>query len=173
MAIVEEKDVSIDSEGNGSWSINMTGPIGGTYQGLFKFRSVLSPIQLIEADRDYRDLLGKNSEFAATHVENLAYTITQLAQRVIKAPPFWSDGSSRYPGSQIRDIEVIQAVYEASIVAETKFRAQLKEKHKESIDRLKKTIEAQEQSEKDDAELAQMDLDAEAKPKKKKKNEAP
>lgn len=168
MAIVDEKHVRLDEAGNALWEINMVGPIGGTYQGLFTFRTVLSPMHLIEADRDYRDLLGKNAEFAATHVENLAYTLTQLNQRIIKYPPFWNDGVAKFPGSHIRDLEVIQAVYEASVVAETKFRAQLKEKHKASIERIKEALEEQERLDKEDAELAQMDLD-QAKPKKNKK----
>lgn len=169
MALVDEKKVHVDSEGNATWEMNMTGPIGGTYQGLFTFRTVLSPIQLIEADRDYRDVLGKNAEFAATHVENLAYTLSQLNQRVVKSPPFWLDGSSRFGGAQIRDLDIIQAVYEASMIAETKFREVIKEKHKDSIERLKQAIKDQEEEDRLDVELAQESLDGEAKQSKRKK----
>ena len=171
MALVDEKDILLDSQGNASWEINMTGPIGGTYQGLFQFRTVLSPLQQIEADRDYRELLGANATFAATHIDNLSYTLAQLRQRVVKFPPFWDDGVSRFKGSHIRDEEIIQAVYEAAVVAETKFRAQIKEKHKASIDRLKAAIERQEEEDRLNAEMEQDELDKESKPKKGKKKE--
>jgi hypothetical protein len=162
MALVDEKDIVLDSQGIATWEINMTAPIGGTYQGVFQFRTVLSPIQQIEADRDFRELLGANASFATTHVENLAYTLAQLRQRIIKAPPFWDDGLSKFKGSHIRDEEILQAVYEAAVMAETKFRNQLKEKHKESIERLKAFIERQEEEERLEAELAQEELDKEA-----------
>jgi len=153
MSLVDEKDVLLDSQGNASWEINMTAPIGGTYQGVFQFRTVLSPIQQIEADRDFRELLGANASFATTHVENLAYVLAQLRQRIIKAPPFWDDGLSKFKGSHIRDEEIIQAVYEAAVIAETKFRAHLKEKHKASIERLKAFIERQEEEDRLESEL--------------------
>ncbi len=171
MALVDEKDILLDSQGIASWEINMTGPIGGTYQGLFQFRTVLSPIQQIEADRDYRELLGTNASFVATHIDNLSYTLAQLRQRVVKAPPFWDDGASRFKGSHIRDEEIIQAVYEASVLAETKYRAQIKEKHKASIDRLKAAIERQEEEERLNAEMEQDELDKSSKSKKGKKKE--
>jgi outer membrane scaffolding protein for murein synthesis (MipA/OmpV family) len=168
MALVDEKDILLDSQGIATWEINMTGPIGGTYQGVFQFRTVLSPIQQIEADRDYRELLGTNATLVSTHVDNLAYSLSQLRQRVIKAPPFWDDGASRFKGSHIRDEEVIQAVYEAAVISETKFRAQIKEKHKASIERLKASIERQEEEERLNAEMEQEELNKEAKAKKKK-----
>lgn len=167
MAYVDEKQVHVDQEGVGSWEIDILGKIGGAYKGLFKFRTVLSPIQLIEADRDYRELLGKNAEFAETHVENMAYTLTQLKHRILSAPPFWNDGS-RFPGGHIRDDEIISAVYEAAVISEKKFRDLLTQKHKSSIERLKKVIEEQEATEKADLELAQMDEEA-SKPTKKAK----
>lgn len=171
MSLVEEKDILLDSQGNASWEINMTAPIGGTYQGLFQFRTILSPIQQIEADRDYRELLGPSASLVSTHVDNLAYSLSQLRQRVIKAPPFWDDGASRFKGSHIRDEEIIQAVYEAAVLSETKFRAQIKEKHKASIDRLKAAIERQEEEEKLNAEMEQDELDKKSKKKPKKSKE--
>jgi hypothetical protein len=157
MAIVDEKDILLDSQGNATWEMNMTGPIGGTYQGVFQFRTVLSPIQQIEADRDYRELVGTNYQLIATHIDNLAYILSQLRQRIIKHPPFWDDGSSRFKGSHIRDEEIILAVYEAAVLAETKFRKELKEKHKAAIERLKAAIERQEEEDKLNEELSDMD----------------
>lgn len=155
--LVTEDDIRIDPDGNGLWEINLTGKIGGTYQGLFKFRSVLSPIQQISADREYRELLGKNAELVSTHIENYAVILTQLKQRIIEAPPFWNDGASAFPGSHIRDDEVLDAVFRASVMAETKYRKQLTEKHKQSIERLKAAIQRQEEEEKLEADLDELD----------------
>jgi hypothetical protein len=166
MALVDEKDILLDSNGIATWEINMTAPIGGTYQGVFQFRTVLSPIQQIEADRDYRDLVGNNASLMTTHIDNLAYTLAQLRQRVIKYPPFWDDGYNRFKGSHIRDEEILQAVYEAAVMAEVKFRKQIKEKHKESIERLKAAIQRQEEEERLNAELEQEELDKKPKSKK-------
>jgi hypothetical protein len=163
MAMIDEKDILLDSQGNATWEMNMTGPIGGTYQGVFQFRTVLSPLQQIEADRDYRELIGTNYQLIATHIDNLAYILSQLRQRIIKHPPFWDDGSSRFKGSHIRDEEIILAVYEAAVLAETKFRKELKEKHKAAIERLKAAIERQEEEDKLNEELSDMDNKAKSK----------
>jgi hypothetical protein len=141
---IREEDIAIDSQGIASWDINIAAPIGGTYQGTFKFRTGLSPLQEIEADRDYRDLLGKNAEFAATHIENLAYSLAQLRQRVVAGPPFWFDGISKFPGSQVRDAEVLQEVFEAAVASEVKYRNTVKEKHKAAIQKLSRALEEKE-----------------------------
>lgn len=143
-----KSQISIDSKGLATWDINMTGLIGGTYQGTFVFKSILTPLQEIEVDKDYRELLGKNAEFATTHADNLAYTLAQLRYRVVKAPPFFSDGVSKFPGGQIPDREVLQAILDAAIMAEMKYRDELKEKHKKSIQKLVKVLEEKEQEEK-------------------------
>lgn len=166
MPTIDEKDILLDSQGNATWEMNMTAPVGGTYQGVFQFRTVLSPMQQIEADRDYRELIGSNYQIIGTHVDNLAYILSQLRQRVIKHPPFWDDGLSRFKGSHIRDEEVVLAVYEAAVLAETKFRKELKEKHKVAIEKLKAAIERQEEEDKLNEELD--DLDNGSKPKRKK-----
>lgn len=146
---VDENDISIDAQGVATWEMNTTAPINGTYQGVFKLRTGITPMQEIEADRDYRELLGKNTELISSHIENLAYALTQLKQRVISGPPFWFDGISKFPGSQVRDKEIIEKVFEASVVAETKYRKMLQEKHKLSVEKLAKAIEMREQQEKE------------------------
>jgi hypothetical protein len=156
---VEESEVMIDAQGIAAWEMDMVAPISGTYQGVFKFKTVLSPIQQVEADRDYRELLGKNAEFVSTYIENIAYALAQLKQRVVSAPPFWFDGISKFPGSQVKDLEVVEKVLEAAVAAETKYRKMLNEKHKQSIKKLQRAIEERE------AEEAGKDLEQEEAPK--------
>lgn len=152
---IEENEISIDSQGVASWDLNMSAPLGGTYQGVFKFRTLLSPLQEIEADRDFRDLLGKNAEFASTHIETLAYAVAQLRYRVISGPPFWFDGVSKFPGSQVKDQEILQAVFEAAAAAELKYRKIIKDKHEIAIKRLASTIEKKQQEEEKEAKVGE------------------
>lgn len=150
---VNQDDISVSNDGVARWDINLTFPIGGTYMGTFVFRCILTPMQQIDADRDYRDLLGKNAEFANTMVESFAYAVSQLKQRVIQAPPFWSETLSRFPGSQVKDSEVLDAVLQAAVESEVKYRQQLGEKHAQALDKLKLHIKQQKEAEEIEKEL--------------------
>lgn len=166
---VDPNKILIDLEGVAIWELDAFGAIGGTYKGKFKFRTALSPIQEIDADRDYRELLGKNSEFASGHTENLAYILAQLKYRVLEAPPFWNDGMSRFPGGQVKDIEILELIMRAAVESEGKFRKSLKEKHKQSLERLQKVMEDRIEQERLTEELEK--ADAKVKTKKAKTSE--
>lgn len=147
-SLVTEDMVSIDmSNSTASYEMNLTGEIGGTYMGLFKFKTILTPLQEIEADRDYRSLLGSNAELATTHIDMMCYTLAQLKHRIIEAPPFWNGENTRFPGSQIKDREILQAALEAAIIAETKYKNLIKKKNEEALNKLRKNIEQAENKE--------------------------
>lgn len=147
---VKPEDIHIQN-GMATWSINLSAKIGGTYLGTFVFRCVLTPMQTIQADRDRRELLGSNPSLADVHVDNLAYSLSQLKQRVIQAPPFWNDGSA-FPGGSIADHEVIEEVLTASLEAQIKYQSQLKEQHTKTIEALKKTLEQRYKQEEEEQE---------------------
>jgi hypothetical protein len=148
-------DITIEQE-YAIWELQDTAPIGGTYMGTFKFRCYLTPIQMIEADRDYRFLLGDHSpNLASETVENYAYSLAQLKQRVVQAPPFWNDGS-RFPGGNVKDKEIIALVFEAAIQAELKYRSQLEKRHKLQLEKLSKYIEKQNEINKLAEEMEEM-----------------
>jgi hypothetical protein len=151
--LVTQDDITLQSDGTSTWEINATYPVGGTYMGKFTFRCILTPMQMIEADRDYRDLLGKNAEFANTTVESYVYAISQLKQRVVFSPPFWAESNSRFPGSQVKDSEVLDMVLQAAIESELKYRAALAEKHEASISKLKLHIQKQKEAKAEEADL--------------------
>ncbi len=151
---VKESDVTLEANAVASWDMVHHGAVGGTYMGTFKFKCYLNPIQLIEADRDFRELLGPNSQFAATNAENIAYSLAQLKQRVISAPPFWTETYSRFPGGGVKDIDVLELVLEAAIVAEVKYRKDLNKKHEDAISRIKQTIENRQKAEAEAREIA-------------------
>lgn len=127
-------------EGNtATWEVRLDGDIQGTYTGSFKFRCYLTPTQRLAASREHRELLGEHPTFATTHDDNLAFSLSQLKYRVISAPPFW--GSSGISGD-IPDSNVIDAVLEAAIAAELKYKAQLKQKKNDAIERAKRAAES-------------------------------
>lgn len=169
---INPSSIMIDENGVASWNVSITTRMGTTYQGLFQFNCALSPLQLIEADRNFRELLGKNAEFAASYVEGYAYALTQLKQRIVKAPPFWDDGSSAYPGGQIKDEEILTHVFKAAKAAEDKFRKELDDRHKNSLKAIQEALQKHEE----EARLSrEMEEGAIEKPKKSKgkKNDKP
>jgi hypothetical protein len=61
--MVRSEDIFINGE-EATWSINLVAPFAGSYQGTFRFRCYLSPMGVIQADRDYRKLMGDNAALA-------------------------------------------------------------------------------------------------------------
>jgi hypothetical protein len=108
---------------------------------VFKFLCSLNPIQYIEADKDYRELLGKNAEFVSTHADTIAYALAQLRQRVLDAPPFWYEKGTRYGGSGLKDHEILEVILEAAVKSEVKYRQELQKKHEEAINKLKEALD--------------------------------
>lgn len=144
---VLDSDISLNTEeGTATWNLTFQGRMGGTYMGTFKFRCSLTPTQYLDADRDFRDLLGKNAELAGTHAEDVAYSLAQLRQRVMEAPPFWNDGG-RYGGGGVKDHDVLSKVLNAAIASELKLRKELEERHEKAINQLKEFLESKKKKE--------------------------
>lgn len=123
-------------EGNtATWSFRLDGDIHGTYSGTFRFRCYLSPLQRIAADRERRELLGNHPEYASEHESFLAYSLTQLKYRIITAPPFWSSQNPGPMGGDIADENIINAVIDAAVGAEIKYREQLKKRKDDALNR--------------------------------------
>jgi len=144
---VKQSDITLEND-VGVWNLIHHGGIAGSYLGQFKFRCFLTPMQTIEADKDFRDLLGPNASFAASNVENTAYALAQLRQRIVSAPPFWTEGAGRYGGGGIKDQDVLEFVLEAAVVAEVKFRKELAVRHEAALDGIKKLMEKRREEEK-------------------------
>lgn len=153
---ITENDIVIEGS-NAVFELNMSAPIGGTYMGTFKFRCTLTPIQIVDADRDYRDLIGAQPSLVNETADNLSFSLSQLKQRVISSPSFWTENSGRFPGGGVRDLEVISKVLEAAFLAESKFRKLLVEKHEAATKRLQLALERKRQLEETEAQLAELD----------------
>jgi hypothetical protein len=144
---LEEEEVSDDEvsveldKGIASYELVMSGQILGTYTGKFSFRCAVTPMQFLEADRDYRELLGRNGELASTHADSIAYSLAHLRQRIVEAPPFWNEFGSKFGGAHIKDHEVVDRILKVSVVAENKYRKLLNDKHSAAINKLKAHVD--------------------------------
>jgi len=120
-----------------TWTmLPLQGDLGGTYLGSFKFRCFLNPLQQLQAGREYRELLGSNPAFASDTELQLAFAISQLKQRVIKAPPFWTS-SAQEAGvvGNIGDLNIIGAVLDAAMLAEEMYKKKIKEERDKILDK--------------------------------------
>jgi hypothetical protein len=142
------------------YHLDQVGDVGGSYKGVFEFRCFLNPIQYIAADREYRDLMGKNQALADPHADSLAYALTQLKYRIIKAPPFWYSDDSAIPGGSIPDRDIISLLLSAATEAEIKFRRSLLDKQEESVNKLKAIIDKKKAEVVADEELEALDKES-------------
>lgn len=144
---VKDSDITIEND-TAIWHLSHQGQVGGTYLGIFKFKTYLTPAQVLEADRDFRELLGPNSQFAATNAENIAYSLAQLKQRVTESPPFWRDNAGRFPGSSVKDLDCLDLVLEAAISAEVKYRKLVSQRHDDALKKLQAIVDKRNEQEK-------------------------
>lgn len=140
---MEEKErTDIIIEGNtGLWEMRVDGDIQGTYIGTFRFKTFLTPLQQIAANRDYRELIGPNPTMVPEHESFLAYALTQLKYRIVTAPPFWASSQSGGINGDIPDENVISAVLDAAIGTEVKYKNQLKKRKEEALSRANNTAD--------------------------------
>jgi hypothetical protein len=135
---MENNDIIINGT-EATWTMKpIEGVLGGTYLGTFVFKCYLSPLQQLQAGREYREYLGPLATSASETEFQIAYALTQLKQRIVKSPPFWSATlqDSNVSGN-IGELHIIMLVLDASARAESMFIEQIK---KERDNLLNKTI---------------------------------
>src|SRR5271165_3824267 len=99
---MENKFNIIIENSTATWVMTpIQGELGGTYNGVFKFRCYLTPLQILSASKEHRELLGQYGGLATPIEENLSFALTQLKQRVLQSPPFWTSTlqESNMPGN--------------------------------------------------------------------------
>lgn len=110
-----------------------------TFMGAFKVKPMLSPIEIITADKRYREILGNNAHLASEHVRQLAFALTQLEQLIIEAPPFWFE-DEMIGGGHITDLNVVLHVLDKAIEAQELYKEKQDKEFEESKERLSKMI---------------------------------
>jgi hypothetical protein len=93
-----------------------------TYIGEFRVKLILSPLETIAIDRDYRELIGAVNPFMAnSEANNLAFALSQLKHRVISSPSFWKGES--YDGGHLPK-KVLYSILDMSLEVQDKFKKQ-------------------------------------------------
>ena len=140
---MDNNDILIEGS-QATWRMpRMEGDLGGTYTGVFVFRTFLDPLRQIQAGKEYRALLGDLAINAGDAESNLAFALTQLKHRIIKAPPFWESTlqDSGIAGN-VGDLNIIAAVLDAAIRSENLFKEKI-QKERDAI--LERSIKVGEQ----------------------------
>lgn len=125
------------NKATGSFTINIIGDTTGeNYRGVFEVRTRISHRDNLREDEIRRTLLGTNPTTATPRAANTAEVFSQLHNRIVKAPTWWtgSDG-----GQDLEDDNVIAAIYENMIKARQESLDELKsqaEKAKEELAKL-------------------------------------
>lgn len=116
--------------GTATFAVNIeTSASKETLKGMFKVKCILSPMQYIQSDSLYRELLGKtNPQFANDYVGNLCYALSQLKYRIIEAPEWFGSDESGVRGSSVED-NVLLHILDRSVEAEDTYRKAMEEKY--------------------------------------------
>jgi hypothetical protein len=111
-----------------------------SFKGIFKVKCILSPLEYIQSDAMYRELLGKtNPQYASNYVSELCYAYSQLKYRVIDAPSWFKDGGA-IPGSTTPD-NVLIDILDKAVAAEKEFRKTIEEKYDKARGEVKEAID--------------------------------
>jgi hypothetical protein len=133
---MENTEMTIEGS-TATWVMPRTdGELGGTYTGSFQFRCYLNPIQILQAGREYREFLGSLGAQASITEGHLAYALSQLKYRILKAPPFWTS-TLQESGIQgnIGDLNVILVILDAAMDAEKIFKENAAKERESLLDR--------------------------------------
>lgn len=156
------ENIDIDyTMGTASFFVNIeTNSDKRSLGGLVKVKCILSPLEYINSDALYRELLGKiNPQLASEYVNQLAYAISQLKYRVIQAPEwFYSDNSLIREGSHLDD-NVLFYLLDKSVEAEQKFREGIEEKYNKAREDVRKSVDEGEIKKKEEKAEEEMEDD--------------
>lgn len=144
-------------------SFRLVGEIGLTtrtlYEGSFTVRAVLDSGRELAAGRAYRQLLGPNPQHATDRESNLAFALSQLQLRVIKAPLWWEAPPGQDVRGAILDDNILLKVLDMAIMADEQYRKQISEESKELFQNLKTRIETLEKAEREESVKNKKDQD--------------
>lgn len=121
-----------------------------SYIGEFRCKCLLNPIDNIEADRLYRNLLGDYSYAASDRAKNSAFALSQLKVRLVEYPEFWK--SPNVGGGHI-PYSILMTVLEKAIEAQEQFIEQKRKDKEELENMLTKKIKTKEIKEKEEIEI--------------------
>jgi hypothetical protein len=104
------------------------------YEGTFIAKMVMTRLEKFEIDEKRRKYLGVNPQGALSETIIEAFILSTLQVRLTTAPEWWKITRE---GADIKDDNVLNAIYEALSQAEIKFRDEQGKDMDEALARLK------------------------------------
>lgn len=112
-----------------------------TLKGTFKIKCVLSPLEYINADSMYRELLGKtNPQYASEYVSQLCYALSQLKYRIVQSPAWFKNAETGINGSSIDD-NILLYVLDKCVEAEADYRKGVEERYEKAREAVRKAVD--------------------------------
>lgn len=121
-------DVKLDGS-IGEFNVTEIGKNSGeSFSGDFTVKCFLNPLEVLKADRLYRELMGAiNPHLASSEAQNFSFALSQLKFRIIKSPSGWKN--TEIDGGHLDD-NIVITVLNKAIEAQIQYK-------KRSIDRMK------------------------------------
>lgn len=112
-----------------------------TYKGIFKVKCILNPLEYLQSDALYRQLLGKdNPQYASEYVSQLCYALSQLKYRIIDCPDWFNNKETGIKGSSIDD-NILLYVLDKAVECEEEYREGIKEKFKKARKEVQEAVD--------------------------------
>jgi hypothetical protein len=112
-----------------------------TFKGNFKVKCILSPLDYIQSDATYRELLGKSSpQLVDQYVAQLAYALSQLKYRVTQSPSWFKNDINGIDGSHVDD-KILLYIFDKAIEAEEQYREGVEERYNKAREEVKESID--------------------------------
>jgi len=146
--------------GTGTFHVDMeASSTKTTYKGIFKVKCIMSPIEYIRADANYRDLLGKaNPQYASEYVSQLCYALSQLRYRIIEAPSWFRTEGEYGMGGNVDD-KILLYTLDQAVEVEKLYREEMDKRYKEAREEVRKAVDDEVIGGDDNKEEIEDDLD--------------
>ena len=138
---MEENNIDL-LMGTATFMVNMEASSNkATHKGMFKVKCVLSPLEYVNANALYRQLLGKdNPQFASDYVSRLCYAMSELKYRIIDAPDWFKNETTGINGSNVDD-NILLYILEKAVECEGQYREMIDKKYKEARKEVRQSID--------------------------------
>jgi hypothetical protein len=149
------KDITLQGS-EAEFTISVIGKQSGeTFQGNFKVKCFLTPIDIVKADRLYRELLGSiTPHLATTEAQNMCFALSQLKYRTLRSPAGWKN--EEIDGGHL-DMNIVIEVLNKAIKAQEMYQNESKKRLEKLQKQLTKEIKEEKIKPEDDIGLQEVE----------------
>ncbi len=109
-----------------SVSVDEVGDVTGTkFEGVFRFKPILTHAEQLMRDQIMRDLLGPTPKEASLRAVSQAGIIAEIKIRTVESPSWWKDSRD---GLALYDESIIAVIYDRIMEVESKWKEDVKKK---------------------------------------------